>query len=67
MPAITGHGYDELGIQEGGTARLEYVRVTVGNVPKAKRQRVRRQLEQYCGCETEGMVWIVEELRKLVG
>jgi hypothetical protein len=67
MPAITGHGYDELDIQEGGTASLEFVRVTFGDVPKAERQRVRRQLEQYCGRDTEGMVWILDELRKLVG
>jgi len=27
-----------------------------------ERQRVRRQLERYCGRDTEGMVWIVEAL-----
>ncbi len=64
-PAITGRGYDELDIQEGGTASLEHIRVTFGDVSKAKRQRVRRRLEEYCGRDTAAMVWIVETLRKL--
>jgi hypothetical protein len=29
-----------------------------------ERQRVRHQLERYCGRDTEGMVWIVEGLRE---
>jgi hypothetical protein len=66
MPAITGRGYDELDIQEGATASTEFVRVTFGDVSQAERQRVRRQLEVYCGRDSEGMVWIVEALRKLV-
>jgi len=67
MPAITGRGYGELDIQEGGTASLEFFRVTFGNVPNTERQRVRRQLVEYCGRDTEGMVWILDELRKLAG
>ena len=31
------------------------------------RGRVRGQLERYCGQDTEGMVWIVDALRKLSG
>jgi hypothetical protein len=64
MPAFTGRGYDELEIQEGGTASMEFVRVTFSDVPAAERQRVRQQLEEYYGRDTEGMVWIVEALRK---
>jgi hypothetical protein len=67
MPAITGQAYDELDIQEGGTASLEFVRVTFGDVSKAERQRVRQQLEEYCGRDTAGMIWLLDELRKLVG
>lgn len=36
------------------------------DVSEAERQRVRRALEIYCGQDTAGMAWIVEELRKLV-
>ena len=67
LPALTGHTYDSLAIQEGGTASLEFLRVHFTDVPDAERQRVRRELEEYCGQDTEGMIWIVEALRRLVG
>ena len=44
----------------------EPIRVHFGDVPAAERQRVRQHLEVYCARDTEGMVWIVDELRKLV-
>ena len=66
MPALAGRGYADLDIREGGTASLEYARVTFGDVPDAERQRVRRQLEAYCGRDTEGMLWLVEALANLV-
>jgi hypothetical protein len=66
LPAFTARGYDELEIQEGGSASMEYVRVNFGEVAEAERQRVRRQLEEYCGLDTEGMVWLVAALRGLV-
>jgi hypothetical protein len=65
LPAITGRGYDHLEIQEGGTASMEFLRVHFGDVPDDERQRVRRQLEEYCGLDTEGMAWIVGALKKL--
>jgi hypothetical protein len=67
LPALTGRGYDHLEIREGGTASLEYLRTHFGDVPEAERQNVRRQLEEYCGLDTEGMVWIAEAMRKLAG
>jgi hypothetical protein len=65
LPALTGRGYEGLEIQEGGTASLEFLRVTYADVAPKERQRVRKQLEEYCGLDTEGMVWIVDTLRKL--
>jgi hypothetical protein len=65
LPAITGRGYDHLEIQEGGTASMEFLRVHFGDVPDDERQRVRRQLEEYCGLDTQGMARIVEALKKL--
>jgi len=66
LPALTGRSYDELEIKEGGTASMEYMRVTFSDVPDAERRKVRAALEKYCGLDTEGMAWIVAELRKLV-
>ena len=65
LPALTGKGYDELEIQEGGTASNEFLRVTFGDVSAKERQQVRQQLQEYCGRDTEGMIWIVEELGRI--
>jgi hypothetical protein len=67
LPVLTGRSYADLEIQEGGQASLEYLRVQFGDVPEAERRKVREQLERYCGQDTEGMVWIVDALRKLTG
>lgn len=66
LPSLTERSYANLEIQEGGQASLEYLRVHFGNVPEAERRKVREQLECYCGQDTEGMVWIIDALRRLI-
>jgi hypothetical protein len=66
LPALTGRGYDHLDIQEGGTASLEFLRVTFGDVDERERQRVRRQLAEYCALDTGGMTLIVDALETRV-
>ncbi|HPY31138.1 MAG TPA: DUF2779 domain-containing protein [Verrucomicrobiota bacterium] len=65
LPALTGQGYEGLAIQEGGMASREFLRVTHGQVTAAERRRVRRDLEEYCGLDTLGMVQIVDQLKRL--
>jgi len=67
LPVLTGRSYADLEIQEGGQASQEFLRVHFSAVPEAERQKVREQLERYCGQDTEGMVWIVEGLRNITG
>jgi hypothetical protein len=66
LPSLTTNGYDNLDIREGGAASREFLRVTFGNVSKAERAKVRKQLEAYCSLDTKGMAWIVTSLRRLV-
>lgn len=66
LPVLTGRSYADLEIQEGGQASLEFLRVHFGDVAEDERQKVREQLERYCGQDTEGMIWLVEALRRLV-
>jgi hypothetical protein len=66
LPVLTGRSYADLEIKEGGQASLEYLRVTFGDVGEAERQKVRQQLEKYCGLDTEGMLSITDAMRKLV-
>ena len=63
LPALTGKDYSRLEIQEGGAASREFVRVTFGDVTESERKRVRKALDEYCGQDTEGMVWILNALR----
>jgi hypothetical protein len=67
LPVLTGRNYADLEIQEGGQASLEFLRVHFGDVPEDERSKVRKWLECYCGQDTEGMIWIIEALRKLAG
>ena len=54
LPTLTGKSYEGLEIAEGGTASLEYLRVTFGEADEKELQKVRRQLEKYCALDTEG-------------
>ena len=65
LPALTGSGYEQLTIQEGGAASREFLRVTFGQVSDEERNRVRRDLEAYCALDTLGMVQIVDKLELL--
>ena len=67
LPAVTGGpGYEGMDIGDGGLAAWEYRRVTFGeNVDPADRIRIRKQLEEYCGLDTEAMIRIVEVLEAL--
>ncbi|MCX6567042.1 MAG: DUF2779 domain-containing protein [Candidatus Aminicenantes bacterium] len=66
LPALTGGpGYENLEIRDGGMASWEYLRVTFGNAGPDEKARVRKQLEEYCGLDTEGMIRIVSALESL--
>src|SRR5260370_3658910 len=65
LPAWTGKGYAKLTIQDGAAASREFLRVTFSDVTEQERRRVRQQLEEYCGQDAEGMVWITDALRCL--
>lgn len=65
LPAFTGKDYSALAIGEGGTASLEFVRVTFSDVSAEERARVRQHLEEYCQLDTLAMVWLNESLQKL--
>jgi len=66
LPAVTGKGYDELGIADGETASVEFMNVTYNDASEEKKKQVREDLEKYCGLDTEGMIWIVDKLKELV-
>ncbi len=64
LPALTGKGYGDLDIQEGGKASNEFNCITFGDVDDIERQKVRLQLERYCKLDTEGMIYILAALEQ---
>jgi hypothetical protein len=64
LPAITGKGYENLEINNGGDASAEYFNTFIKK--KEKNEQLRKNLLIYCGLDTEAMVWIVGELKRLV-
>lgn len=65
LPATTGKGYDDLDIADGQVASLTFLAATYGDMSDVDREKVIGELEQYCGRDTEGMIWIVGRLRDL--
>lgn len=67
LPVLTGKSYEEMEISNGGMASTEYMRVMFTEEGKKDRPKVFKQLEEYCGLDTMGMVEILGKLTKLKG
>lgn len=62
LPVLTNKSYDKLGINNGEEASIQFLTMTFDEIPEKK---IRKDLEEYCGLDTEGMIWIVEKLKRL--
>jgi len=67
LPAFTDLGYDDLTIQEGGTASNQFLGLLKGQVPKEEIPSLRENLLSYCERDTIAMVKLVEKLQIIVG
>jgi hypothetical protein len=65
LPAVTGKGYEEMGIGNGMDASISFARITLGNVAEEEVARIRADLLKYCKLDTEGMIWIIAKLKEL--
>jgi hypothetical protein len=64
LPAITGHGYEELeGIKDGGMAMEAYVEAIDPDTSAERKAEIERELRAYCALDTEAMVRIWAEFR----
>ncbi len=66
LPALVGKGYDGMAIADGDCASIAYLDMNFGKMTAAQKQKIREDLLKYCGLDTEAMVWIVEEMKRLV-
>ncbi len=65
MPALTGIGYDQLEINEGGLASFKYLEMVADGLSPAERGEIRRNLLIYCAQDTGGMIAMLERLRQM--
>ena len=65
LPALTGTGYDGLGIAHGDDASLAYLRICSGQCTPEEHKQIRKDLEVYCELDTRGMIDILEKLTDL--
>ena len=65
LPALVPEmSYDNLSIQEGAQASLEYLKMVDTNTPGEEKERIKGDLLEYCGQDTLAMVRIRQELLK---
>jgi len=65
LPSLTGKGYSELNIHDGGDASMQFF---YSNIKQdlTNADEIRKNLLKYCCLDTEGMVWIINELKSLI-
>jgi hypothetical protein len=63
LPALVPEmNYEDLAIQEGNQASLEYLRMVDSSTPQGEKQRIEKALRRYCSQDTIAMVKIREAL-----
>ncbi len=70
LPVLTGISYGDMEISNGQEASVRYLDITFlkdinNNTDKEYIDKIRKDLLDYCGLDTEGMIFILRELYKL--
>jgi len=65
LPALTGKSYAGLAIAKGDDASLAFFQILSGRLTEGKTGKMRSDLEEYCALDTDGMISIVDELRRI--
>jgi hypothetical protein len=67
LPVYCPHlSYEDLEIQEGGTASEEYLRAISPQTSKTERKKIYKNLKEYCGLDTYAVVHLISKLRAMV-
>ncbi|MEA3378059.1 MAG: DUF2779 domain-containing protein [Nanoarchaeota archaeon] len=70
LPALTNVSYEGLAINNGLLASSEFLRMALGDkdgkLPSEEEiENIRKNLEEYCGLDTEAMIFIVDKLKNI--
>jgi hypothetical protein len=64
LPALTGKSYEKLEIADGKVASIRFCEMAFGKIDESETNRIRTALETYCDQDAEGLLAIVNELRR---
>jgi len=71
LPALTGISYDDMQIKNGQEASIKYLNIIFlkgeEKPDMAQVEKIRKDLLDYCGLDTEGMIYILRELYRIAG
>jgi hypothetical protein len=67
LPVLTGISYEGLNINDGKLAGVAFMQATYGKASDEERQKIREDLQEYCGQDTGGMVEIISKLIAMAG
>jgi hypothetical protein len=65
LPAVTGKSHTGLSITKGDEASLTFFKMVTGAFSNQETLQARKDLEEYCSLDTQGMIRIIEELGNL--
>jgi hypothetical protein len=63
LPALTGLSYDGMVIADGRQAGVAFMTAAFSDIDEDRKNKIRHNLEVYCGLDTGGMVEIVKKLQ----
>ena len=67
LPALTNKSYDNLEINNGGSASLAFLNANFENkLTDEQKAQVHKNLEKYCHLDTEAMILIIQKLKEMV-
>jgi hypothetical protein len=66
LPALTGENYSEMGIGSGTIASTEFFKSAYEECSEEKKEKVRKDLLEYCKLDTLAEVMIVDKLRGMI-
>ena len=65
MPLLAGRGYEALAIRSGMAAVAAFMQSCAAETSETDRARLRLELLEYCGTDTEGMLGVCESLARM--
>lgn len=65
LPALCGKSYSDMEIKNGGVAALSFQKLMTCDISSTERDKIRKDLLDYCELDTKAMMMILKKLKKV--